>query len=187
MEVAKTGTRPYRLGAFVDGFGWVEHRYGRVWQREANRIVAAPDKDHVSVIQRLVREMDGPFRVDYFLLVPRSDEQDEGRFEMADALDHSGVDSFLRRYSSLFEDDGRHHLRIAGTDSTVIYDQHNVLYASGRLDRFASALGDSGLREGEVQFPSPHSHHYHEELDDLLEDMLDRYQWHWFPLETRAE
>jgi hypothetical protein len=189
MDAAKSGTRPYRLGAFIDGVGWVEHKYGRVWAREENRLVAAPDEDQIDLILKLTADLREPFRVLYVLLVPRDDSQDEGRFELTEPLTRDELAAFVRRYRELFENDGRHHLWIASPfeEATVVYDQHNVLYLYGPLARFERVLEDAGLSEGEVIFPSPHSHHYHEELDGLVDDMLERYEWHWFPLDTRTD
>lgn len=64
-----------------------------------------------------------------------------------------------------------------------MYDQHNVLYLYGPLPQFEKSLNEAGLREGQVVFPSPHSHHYHEELDPLVDDMLGRYEWQRHPLD----
>jgi hypothetical protein len=189
MDAAKSGTKPYRLGAFIDGHGWVEHKYGRVWQRKEDRLVAAPDDAQVELILKLAADLQEPFRVLYVLLVPRDDSQDEGRFELMEPLTRNELTSFARRYRELFENDGRHHLWVASAhdDATIVYDQHNVLYLYGPLTRFEKVLLDEGLSEGEVIFPSPHSHHYHEELDPLVDDMLERYEWQWYPLDTRSD
>ena len=181
MDAARSGTRPYRLGAFVDSVGWVEHTYGRVWQHLDNRLLAAPDHGHIELIRSLIALLDGPFNVAYSLLVPRDDSKDEGRFELVAPLTTEELSTFLGRYRELFEDDGRHDLLITGQNGEILYDQHNVMYLSGPIDRFEPVLNKAGLREAEVAFPSPHSHHYHEELDSLLDDMLERFEWKWYP------
>ncbi|MFI5386477.1 MAG: hypothetical protein ACHQ50_10200 [Fimbriimonadales bacterium] len=178
MDVVNSGTRPIRLGAFVDGVGWVEHEYGRVWQREDNRLVAAPDQGQIDLILKLAKEVQGPFQLSYVLLVPRDEGEDEGRFDLAEPLSFDALRVFLRRFRKLFEEDGRHHLTITSTcRASIVYDQHNVLYLSGPLDLFVRVLGEAGLHEGEVRFPSPHSHHYHDELDSMLDDLLEDYEW----------
>ena len=177
MDAAKSGTRPYRLGAFLDGVGWVEHEYGRVWQREQESLVAAPDYGHVDLLLRLTAELEAPFRILYVRLVPRDNGPDEGRFELSPLLSHDDLETFLRRYRQLFEEDGRQDLVIASANGKIVYDQHNVLTLTGPLERFEAILKDAGVREGEVNFPSPHSHHYHDEHDTLLDDMLERYDW----------
>jgi hypothetical protein len=189
MDAAKSGTRPYRLGAFVDGVGWVEHKYGSVWQRLEDRLVAAPDGGQIELILRLVDELDEPFRILYVLLVSRDEEQDEGRFELMQTLNREELASFLHRYRELFENDGRHHLWIAAGDApaSIVYDQHNVLYLYGPLERFGAVLNDAGLTAADVHFPSPHSHHYHKEMDSMLDDMLERFEWQWYPLDTRTD
>ena len=187
MDAAKSGTRPYRLGAFIDGVGWVEHSYGRVWERIGDQIMAAPDEGHVKLILSLTEELDGPFGITYFLLVPREDAQEEARLVMTTPLERRDLTSFLVRYRELFENDGRHHLWITTPESRIVYDQHNVLCLSGPVERFERVLRDAGLRAGEVTYPSPHSHHYHQELDSVLDDMLERYEWQWYPLDARSD
>jgi hypothetical protein len=186
---AKSRTKPYRFGAFVDGVGWIEHQYGRVWERQEDRLVVAPDTGQVDLILDLAAEIQEPYRLLYVLLVPRDDGQDEGRFELNEPLDWRELGSFLHRYRELFENDGRHHLRISSPaeDATIVYDQHNVLYLYGAGARFERVLAGAGLSEGAVVFPSPHSHHYHEEHDSIVDDMLARYEWQWYPLDTRVE
>lgn len=187
MDAAKSGTRPYRLGAFVDGTGWVEHKYGRVFQHKDGKLLAAPDTDQIKLILRLVEDLDDCFCVSYLLLVPRDEDQDEGRFELTGTLDREGLAAFLKRYRELFEEDGRHHLLIACRDATILYDQHNVMVLSGPLAQFEAILRDAGLTEGDLVFPSPHSHHYHDELDSVVDDMLERYEWKWYPLDSRTD
>ena|SRR5579862_2408019 len=186
MDAAKSGTRPYRLGAFVDGVGWVEHEYGRVWERQPERLAIAPDTGHVSLLLSFSDELEEPFHIEYFLLVPRSEEDEEGCFELASPLSRTDLQVFLRRYRQLFEEDGRHHLQVSApaSDATILYDQHNVIYASGPLQRFERVLGESDIPEGVLEFPSPHSHHYHEELDVMLDDMFERYEWRRHPLDV---
>ena len=189
MDAAKSGTRPYRLGAFVDGVGWIEHKYGRVWQQEPTRLIAAPDKDQIALTLNLVEGLQEPFRVLYVLLVPRDDQKDEGRFEMMQLLSREELSAFLLRYRELFENDGRHHLWVTASDddASIVYDQHNVLFLYGPSERFTKVLNAAGLAEGEVVYPSPHSHHYHAENDAALDDMLERYEWQWYPLDTRTD
>ncbi|HTQ11476.1 MAG TPA: hypothetical protein VMI31_15535 [Fimbriimonadaceae bacterium] len=177
MDAAKSGTRPYRLGAFVDGVGWVEHEYGRVWERQPDRLAVAPDVGHVSLILALTDQLAEPFDIRYELLVPRDECEEEGAFVLREPLNRTDLHEFMRRYRALFEEDGRHHLYVSSREGEIIYDQHNVLYMAGPLDRFEAVLRDAGLREGRLQFPSPHSHHYHQELDAMLDEMLEAYDW----------
>jgi len=184
MDAAKSGTKPYRLGAFVDGVGWVEHEYGRVWERQPDRLAAAPDTGHIGLILALSDELQEPFQVRYELLVPRDEAEDEGSFELDSPMSRADLQAFLRRYRQLFEEDGRHHLHITAPadGGEIVYDQHNVLYLSGPLDRFEAVLRDAGLQAGTLRFPSPHSHHYHQELDAMLDDMLEHYAWTTGPI-----
>src|ERR1700759_271317 len=101
MDTAHLGTRPYRLGAFLDGTGWVEHVYGRVWERQPDRLAVAPDHSQIDLILRLASTMPEPFQIAYVLLVPREHQQNEGRFELREPLNFQGLSDILHRYREL--------------------------------------------------------------------------------------
>ena len=94
------------------------------------------------------------------------------------------MESFLLEFREYFETDGRHHVWVMSVpeSSTLVYDQHNVIYAYGPLQEFTEILNESGLQRGTVRFPSPHSHNYNPENDDAEERLLQRWEWLESPL-----
>jgi len=65
-------------------------------------------------------------------------------------------------FKNYFETDGRHHIWICTVDNSgrFIYDQHNVIFAYGQIDKYVSVLKKEGFEEREFSFPSPHAHSY---------------------------
>ena len=94
------------------------------------------------------------------------------------------MESFLLEFKEYFESDGRHHLWVKSLPewSTLVYDQHNVIYAYGRLQEFTEILKDNGFQKGSVSFPVPHSHNYNPENDDAEERLLQHWAWLESPL-----
>ncbi len=173
-------SKPHKLGAFVEGAGWVEHQYTGVFERETGWLVVAPDRGHIDLLLNLAGSLAPPFTLQYVLLVPQSRE--DGRYELTKPLAIHDLLELFARYREFFEEDGRHHLRVSASGVTLVYDQHNVLYLFGEIDRFADLLTSHGFTEGEVVLPSPHTHHYHEKYDVLVEDLMTRYEWKRSPL-----
>lgn len=70
----------------------------------------------------------------------------------------------------------------------LVYDRHNVTYAYGSLSKWQHVLSEVGLREVPlIRFPSPHSHHYHESMDDEERRMAGRWDWNRTPLKPSDE
>lgn len=94
------------------------------------------------------------------------------------------MESFLLDFKEFFESDGRHHVWVMSVpeSSTLVYDQHNVIYAYGPLQEFTEILRENGLQNGAVRFPVPHSHNYNPENDDAEERLVQRWAWVESPL-----
>jgi hypothetical protein len=67
-------------------------------------------------------------------------------------------------------------------ESTLVYDQHNVIYAYGPLNRFEEVLRKQGFKTGAVRFPSPHAHNYNPENDEEETRVLEYCEWLPTPL-----
>jgi hypothetical protein len=65
----------------------------------------------------------------------------------------------------------------------LVFDNHNMIYAYGDLDRYESELQARGFRRGSVAIPTPHSHHYHAEFDQSEDELIAYWDWKKFPLE----
>lgn len=163
--------------------------YSNVWSTEQTtdnqtRLVIAPTANQVDLLIRLAKAMSGPFLILYVLVVPRT-EHDPGRYQSPFSLDEQTVVRFLEDFRLFLELDGRHHLWIAANDGAelLVYDRHNVIYAYGPTTKFELILSEAQLSKvSEIRFPSPHSHHYHSELDTYQSGLISRWDWIQTPL-----
>ncbi len=129
--------------------------------------------------------MNDPYGLLYVLHTPRGGAAEAGRYQSPEPINRDQLTSFLHRFGSLLEGDGRHHFWISAVDgsSLLVYDNHDVLYAYGPLADFEAILHDNGLKEvQEVLFPVPHLHRYNAEFDGLVDDLMHYWPWKRFPL-----
>ena len=157
------------------------HEYNHVFDLQQttgpSRLVLAPRRDHVDLLLSLIEAMPEPLGLLYVLVVPRS-EREPGRYQSEEMWDRAVVASFLERFRDALELDGRHHLWIASDDgSMLVYDNHQVIYAYGDLDAFEDLARTHGLVPGDVVYPAPHVHCYHERFDADEAAILDEYAW----------
>ncbi len=169
------------------------HAHGHAFRLEPEgpgpaRIVAAPDRDQVGLLLDLARALPEPFVVVYVLLSMRT-LRPPGRYEAVHPLSHAQLEPLLSRFRAYLEQDGRHHLWIgsAAEPSTLVYDQHQVLFLYGRLDAYQAVLRAAGLVEGPVTVPEPHRHEAHEAFDADEHALLGTQAWTWNPLEPEDE
>jgi hypothetical protein len=166
-----------------------EWAYENIWAAEAttgggSRLVVAPTEGQAQLLTALLKVMTGPFWILYVLVVPRG-RGEQGRYQCSEPQAGMAVDAFLNEFRSFIQDDGRHNVWIASESGSemLIYDRHNVIYAYGPLDAFREVLAAEGLKEvPSVRFPSPHSHHYHQNLDSEEERLLKYWDWQHSPL-----
>jgi hypothetical protein len=182
---------PYKFGA-REGDNWVPFAYPNVWQQEKttgpDRLVIAPASGQIELLRKLLGILPEPFGILYVLLVPRGDVE-PGRYQSPTPASRAEVDAVLTRFSDYLENDGRHHLWVMSLPAaaTLVYDNHNVLYAYGLLEDFKAVLRQNGLHEDEVQIPSSHSHNYNVEYDRTENDMMALWEWRYFPLAEEEE
>ncbi len=161
--------------------------YLNCWFREQTtgpeRLVIGPESNHIELFMNLVEDMRGPFGLLYILVVPRGDHK-PGRYQSSQPMDKAPVLSFLDEFRTYFEQDGRHHIWIfgIGDESQIIYDNHNVIFAYGPLDRFEQTLRHNQFISQPFEYPSPHVHQYHAEFDDDEDLIFVEHDWKWFPL-----
>jgi hypothetical protein len=181
----------HKFGWFPDGVRDEPYEYPNIWTREktsgSDRLVIAPSSNHVELIQKLIEQMGGPFLLLYVLVVPRG-ESVAGRYQ-SEPINAEELNRFLHRYKNFLEKDARHNLWIRSSDdSMLVFDRHNIIYAYGPLEMFASTLTSSGLNEAtDISFPDPHSHHYQSEFDDPERQILQEQSWVRSPLRKGDE
>jgi len=163
-------------------------RYGDIWQRQAtadsDRLIIGASERQVDLLLELSRDTEGPFGILYVLLVSRCGNR-PGRYQSPEPIDAGQLADFLADYRDYFENDGRHHVWIMSlSDSaTLVYDNHDVVYAYGPLESYERTVTRLGLRNHQVRFPVPHTHCYNFEYDAEEERLFEQWRWLHFPLE----
>lgn len=178
----------------LEGDEHVPHDYGNVFFEEpcgeSTRLVIGPSTDQVDLLMDLAAELQGnPWYVLYVLLVPRQGNRKSGRYQSQPFASHAQLSAFLAAFRGYFEGDGRHHVWVgsAANDGFLVYDQHNVVFAYGPIDRFREILESRGFYEREFWFPSPHAHSYAPEHDGEEERLMAEIAWEHSPLQPGDE
>jgi hypothetical protein len=164
-------------------------KYPNVWTTEktsggGNRLIIGPNADQVECLIRLFDAMSGPFWLLYVLVVSRCDSE-LGRYQSPEPKTKEDAKAYLKDFQTFLEKDARHNLWIASASSSdmLIYDRHNVIYAYGSLKEWQHMLSEMGFSEVPlIRFPSPHSHHYHQCMDDDERRMVGHWDWNRTPL-----
>lgn len=164
------------------GSDWQMHQYPKVFcvQKTTgpSRICFSTPSGYVDILLALSSALPGPFHVLYVLLVSRRGNE-SGRYQSPE-LSRAELQDFLERFENFFEQDGRHHIWIHSIqdNSTLVYDNHNVVYAYGPTSTFTDILIRQGFQEAEeIRYPAPHSHKYNLEFDDDESEVLKQFDW----------
>lgn len=178
----------------LEGGRQVRHRYGDVYLEEpcadSTRLVIGPSRGHVGLLINLSAELRGqPWYVLYVLLVPRLQKRQPGRYQSPPFDSHAELAKFLRSFRGFFEGDGRHHLWVGSSanDGLLVYDQHDVIFAYGPIERFRAVLDGLGYRCSKFWFPAPHTHSYFPENDEEEDRLMSKVDWTYFPLRPGDE
>jgi hypothetical protein len=67
--------------------------------------------------------------------------------------------------------------------STIVYDNHDLLYAYGPLERFSAIAEKRGMSRGDVHIPAPHEHRYNPEFDAAEVNLIEHFEWQEHPLQ----
>lgn len=166
--------------------------YGDLFFRQpcedAERLVIGPSADHVALIASLAQGFrTQSFSVLYVLLVSHAGHV-PGRYQSPPFESFAALEQFLHGFRSFFEGDGRHHLSVAGSgEDLLVYDQHNVIFAYGRLEEFQRRIEARGFREQRFWFPAPHAHTYPAENAEQERELMAYLAWEWSPLQRADE
>lgn len=168
-------------------------RFGDVWSVEhttgPDRLIIGPAAQQVDLLLSLAQLWRGGFFLLYVLLVPRQGKRDPGRYQSPGSLSFAEITAFCHHFQQFLETDGRHHIWIGSTSGagTLIYDQHNWIWAYGDLDAYIKTLTARGFTQGPVELPVPHSHNYHPTNDQWEEELMAYWKWVDFPLQPGDE
>jgi len=173
--------------------GWTGHAHSHAYRLEPEgpgpaRLVAAPDRDQVGLLIDLARTLPEPFHLVYVLLSART-LRPPGRYQATRPLARRPLEAFLARFRDFLEQDGRHNLWLgaAAEPSTLVYDQHDLLFLYGRLDAYQPVLRAAGMGEGPVVLPEIHRHQAHAAFDAAEQELMGSLEWTWNPLEPEDE
>lgn len=171
---------------------WVEQSHPATFKTESmsggsERLVAGAPAGDPATFQRLVESIEPPYFVLYVLHTPRG-EGEAGRYQ-SPSLSLGEVQSFLARYSAFLAGDSRFDLWVhsPSENATVIWDRHNLIYAYGPTERFASTLRGLGFQEGAPNISFPHQHHYRSEFDSDAAGVLKAFEWRYSALQPEDE
>lgn len=175
-----------------DGDDWLRYRYPAVFLREkttsTERLKIAASDSGARLMLRLAGILRDPFAILYVLLVARGGSG-AGRYQ-SPWLSREELAEVCERHADFWEQDGRHHVWLySATDqATLVYDQHDVIYAYGPLDEFVALLGAEGFTEADaLDFPAPHGHLYHAEFDAMEREIASSDGWEHSPLQDGDE
>lgn len=181
--------RFYRLGHETDQ-GWCEHSHPAVYQLPSadgsQRIVATVPGTNPDVVLQLAEGLDEPLYLLLVLHTPRG-VGEAGRYQSPE-LSAADVRQFFADFEPVLTGDGRFDLWIysPAQKATLAWDRHNLLHLYGPIDAFAQELDAMGFSVGVPTIP-PHTHHYRQELDDLVAQLLARFNWIHSPLRPADE
>jgi hypothetical protein len=166
----------------VDANGnYVPHDYGNSFFVQpcgnTQRLVIGPSTGQVRLLERLAEELgDPPFYVLYVLLQSHAGNK-LGRYQSPPLQSSAILSQFLQTFSEFLEHDGRHHLWVSNGADVLVYDQHNVIFAYGALDKFQKVLEAEGYTNREFWFPAPHTHAFPPANAELEKQLLAHFLW----------
>jgi hypothetical protein len=170
----------------------IPYRYADTWARESttgpDRIVVGASSGQIHLMSRLADVVGDPLFILYVLTEPRTDHE-PGRYQSPYALERDEREAFLQTFGDFIECDGRHQFWLGAPDgsATLVYENHNLLYAYGPLESFKRTLSEAGLSEGPVEIPVPHVHYYHAEFDEDQARLVEHFEWLLTPLKPEDD
>ncbi len=166
---------------------WIPHRYPKVFVREKtkgpDRLKIAASVQGTQTMLQLASVLGEPFSALYVLLVPRG-KSVEGRYQ-SPWMSSAELSDLFERFAPFWDQDARHHLWLFSDPdrATLVYDQHNVIFAYGPIKKYVRVLEASGYAETqELPFPAPHNHRYHVAFDQKERDLVSLRGWSKSPL-----
>ncbi len=180
----------YRLGHEIGNEG-VEHSHPPVFRLptpgKSQRIIAGVPGSDPDIFLRLAGCLEEPMFLLFVLHTSRG-VADPGRYQSPE-LSHQEVEAFIDEFRRLLSADGRFDLWVysPAQKATIVWDRHNLIHAYGPLDRYAAELRALGFTPGDPVIPSPHSHHYRQEMDALVQQVIARFDWIHSPLRPEDE
>ena len=171
----------------------ISFSYGDCFFRQptssGSRLTIGPALSHVDTLFALAATWPTQhYYVLYVLLISHSGAQ-PGRYQSPLIESLEDLLLFLATYERFFESDGRHHVWVASAhnEGTLVYDQHDIIFAYGDLPTYETVLRQRGFTQGDFWFPCPHCHSYPSEHIVDEEELLAHFPWQFSPLQPGDE
>lgn len=158
-----------------------EHYYSDIYNAEQKssyeRIIIGLERNQIDIVLDLAAVLNGPLYILYILHTPSTDNE-PGRYQ-SKALAYDGVRTLLNRFKKFFENDARHDIWIhsSETNTTIVYDRHNLIYLYGFSDEHVFIIEKKGLHKESFITPCHHVHRYNSEYDIFESQLINEYQW----------
>jgi len=176
-----------------DGGAEAPFDYGNVYWREettgGERLLIGPSANQVEMLLTLAATWPNyQFGILYVLLVSHTGAE-LGRYQSPWIESYDELREFMEGFAEFFENDGRHHVWIGSAtgDGTLVYDQHDLIFAYGDLDRYEQVLHAQGFVRRKFWFPAPHIHQFLSENVGEEERLLKYFEWQVTPLRPEDE
>ena len=184
----------YKLESQQENGEWQPHVYPVEFRHEttdadSGRLCITCSTGQVGLLLSLSATFAEPLFALFVLALSRCDENHCARYQ-SPKLTRPQVVEFLERFKDFFERDGRHRLWIHAplSEATLVYDNHNVIYAYGPLAEFRSILQANGYHEVDhVAVLGPHGHCYHAEFDPAERAVIAAFDWSRSPLKEQDD
>ena len=182
-----------KFSTFDETGNRVDHDYGDRYFRQpcgdSERLVIGASRSNIQLLDALaaVYSQQEYFAL-YILLLSQADRT-PGRYQSPLIANHEDLQLFIYTFQEFLEGDARHHLWIGSPGSTdlLVYDQHDVAFGYGSLDRFEKVLVKNEFTADEFWFPSPHWHSF-DPVNVREEDaLLSYFDWQYFGLQDGDE
>lgn len=169
-----------KLGAWNPETGWVPVQHANRFQHQnisgVKRILISTAQDPLELMSRLLEFYASPYRFSYFI-VSSTDGTQASKYELSN-LTAEELKAILNQFSEFFRTDARHHLWIHATGGgTLIYDEHDWIYAYGSQAEIANFLTQQGFEEKQPEIPFPHLHNEPRENDLRMQELLAAFDW----------
>ncbi|MBN8422234.1 MAG: hypothetical protein J0L73_25190 [Verrucomicrobia bacterium] len=171
----------------------VAFSYGDIYFRQplshGERLTIGPSASHVDLALALAGAWaTQQYYILYVLLISHSGAL-PGRYQSPLIESFEDLQVFFYTFEKFLESDGRHHIWISSPakEGTLVYDQHDVIFAYGDLSSYEAVLSDRGFQQQEFWFPTSHCHSYPASHVADEKDLLSHFDWQYSPLQEGDE
>lgn len=182
-----------KFGSLDDSGNGIDYDYGNRYFREpcgdSERLVIGASGSNIQLLDSLAAVYPRQEYYALYVLLLSHAGRSPGRYQSPPMASHEDLQVFIYTFQEFLEGDGRHHLWIGspGSADLLVYDQHDVIFAYGALDKFERVLVDCEFTAEEFWFPSPHTHSYDPANVREEDAIMSYFEWQFFELQPGDE